>query len=137
MQNNIEQLLTKHICLKSNLGICNNLFGGTILGWVDAASAIFASELLKTHNIVTVYFGSAEFKKPIKEGNIIHLYGTVVKVGTTSLTLHIHAKRFDVVTGIYDSVMTNDITFVKIDEEGIKTPIDTEIKQQIIKDFNL
>jgi len=127
----MEELITKHICLKSDLGICNNLFGGKLLSWVDLASAIFVAELLETTSIVTANVSEASFRKPVKEGHIIHLYGVVKKVGNTSVIINIIARRKDVNNGIFDEVLNTEIVFVKVDDKGIKTAIPQNIKDKI------
>ena len=126
-----EELITKHLCLKSDLGICNNLFGGKLLSWVDLASAIFVAELLETTAVVTVHVSEATFKKPVKEGHIIHLYGVVKKIGTTSITLNIIAKRKDVNNDTFETVLTTEMTFVQINNDGTKQTIKQHIKDKI------
>ena len=126
-----EELITKHICLKSDLGICNNLFGGKLLSWVDLASAIFVAELLETTSIVTAHVSEASFRKPVKEGNIVHLYGVVKKVGNTSITLNIIARRKDVNNGTFDEVLDTEMVFVKVDDNGAKISIPQNIKDKI------
>ncbi len=133
---NNEQLLTKHMCMKNMLGVHENLFGGILLAWIDEASAIFVSELLETNMVVTVHFGSADFKRPIKEGNIVHLYGTVLKIGNTSITLKIKVKRLDVETNLFEEMMENEITFVQIGKDGLKCPIKDSVKNKITKLYN-
>jgi acyl-CoA thioesterase YciA len=39
------ELISTHICKASDIGIHNNMFGGTLVGWVDEASAIYSAQI--------------------------------------------------------------------------------------------
>ncbi|MEL4424066.1 hotdog domain-containing protein, partial [Shewanella algae] len=75
--------------MAKDIGIHGNLFGGTLMAWIDEAAASFATEFCHTPNMVTVRVGELVFKKPLKSGHHIRIYGEVDKLGTTSLTLNV------------------------------------------------
>ena len=80
------KLITTHPIKKSDLGLHNNLFGGKLLAWIDAAGAAFTTEYVDSPRLVTVMIDKCIFKKPAKEGQLLKIYGQIKEVGTTSVT---------------------------------------------------
>ena len=71
------------------------IFGGVLLANIDIAGAIAARRevLLRGGNpdaaFVTVAFNRVEFKKPVLVGDVVKFQTTLVKMGRTSVTMHI------------------------------------------------
>jgi acyl-CoA thioesterase YciA len=124
------ELITKKICMAKDIGIHNNLFGGILMSWIDEAAAAYATEYCHTPNMVTLRVGELLFKRPVKAGNHIRIYGEVAHLGRTSITLSIEVKRYNLYSGDETLVCTTTITFVRIDEDGTPTPIGDSIVQQ-------
>ena len=123
------KLLTKRIVMARDIGIHGNLFGGVLLSWIDEAAAAYATEYCYTPNMVTVHVGELIFKKPLKAGQHVRIYGEVYKLGETSITLKIEAKKYNVYSSEETIVCTTIITFVRIDDDGTPTPIGETIKR--------
>ena len=124
------QLITTHPIKKSDLGFHSNLFGGKLLAWLDAAAAAYAMEVADTPRMVTVKIDECIFKKPAKEGQLIKIYGRVAEVGTTSLTLYIEARAHNVYSGSQSVILSTNIKFVRIDENGDPIPIAERVKNK-------
>ena len=124
------QLITTHPIKKSDLGFHANLFGGKLLAWLDAAGAAYAMEICDTPRMVTVMIDKCIFKKPAKEGQLLKIYGEVQGIGNTSITLYMEARAHNVYTGQQKIVLSTNITFVRIDEEGNPVPISERVKQR-------
>lgn len=124
------QLITTHICMAKDLGVHGNLFGGIMMAWIDEAASSMAVSLCYTPNMVTVKVDELVFKRKVKEGFLIRIYGEVIKIGNTSITFAIEARKVSVYTGEEDVVVHTQITFVRIDEEGRPTPIPTLVKER-------
>jgi acyl-CoA thioesterase YciA len=92
-----------------DIGVHGNLFGGIMMAWIDEAASAMAVSTCHTPNMVTV---------------------KVAKVGNTSITFKIEARKVSVYTGEEDVVVTTNITFVRINEEGKPTPIPTIVKDR-------
>lgn len=127
------QLITTHPIKKSDLGFHSNLFGGKLLAWLDAAAAAYAMEVADTPRMVTVKIDECIFKKPAKEGQLIKIYGRVAEVGTTSITLYIEARAHNVYSGSQSVILSTNIKFVRIDENGDPIPIAERVKNKFIK----
>lgn len=128
-----EELISTHPVKKSDLGFHGNLFGGKLLAWVDAAGASYASQVCDTPRMVTVCIDKCVFKRPAKEGHLLKIYGSVEKIGRTSVTLKVEARAHNVYDGNQSVILSTNITFVRIDEQGDSIPISDRVKQKYLK----
>ncbi len=128
---NFMELLNTHPIKKSDLGFHGNLFGGKLLAWIDAAAAGFAMQLCDTPRMVTISIDKCFFEKPAKEGQLLKIYGSPQKVGTTSVSIYMEARGHNVYTGDQKVILKTNIKFVRIDEEGNPIPISDRAKQRI------
>jgi acyl-CoA thioesterase YciA len=126
------KLINKKICMSKDIGIHGNVFGGFLMSWIDEAAAAYATEYCCTPNMVTLRVGELLFKKPLKAGNHIRIYGHVASLGNTSITMDIDARKYNVYSGEETSVCTTSITFVRIDDDGQPTPIGESVKRKHI-----
>jgi acyl-CoA thioesterase YciA len=117
------ELLNTHPIKKSDLGFHGNLFGGKLLAWIDAAAAGYSMQLCDSPRMVTVSIDKCNFEKPAKEGQLLKIYGSPSKLGTTSVTLYMEARAHDVYTGNQILVLKTNIRFVHISEYGNPIPI--------------
>jgi len=124
------ELLTTHPIKKSDLGFHANLFGGKLLAWLDAAGAAYAMEVCDSPRVVTVKIDECVFKKPAREGQLIKMYGRVDSIGNTSLKLYIEARAHNVYSGTQTVILSTNITFVRIDENGDPIPISERVRSK-------
>jgi len=122
------ELITTYICKQGDIGVHNNMFGGTILAIIDDASASYAAQICDTQRIVTVKIDELVFTKPVKVGNILKVYGQVVEFGTTSISIYIEVRKHNVYTGAQETVTHTKIKFVRIDDDGKPLPIHDFVK---------
>ena len=128
------KLITTNICKTSDIGINNNLFGGTMLSWLDEAGAIMACSLCNTPTMVTVKFDEVLFKEPVKVGNHIKMYGKMTNIGNTSISLSIEARRKSFKNDVIESIVcSTNIVFVRIGEDGRSKALSDEVKNMLIK----
>lgn len=123
------ELITTHPIKKSDLGFHGNLFGGQLLAWMDSAAAGYAMEVCDTPRMVTVLIDKCVFKKPAKEGQLVKIYGKVVEIGNTSVTLYMEARAHNVYSGSQTIVLHTNMRFVRIDEGGEALPIGERTKR--------
>lgn len=124
------ELITTYISKKGDEGVHGNMFGGTLLALIDDAAASYASQICDTQKIVTLKIDELIFKRAIKVGNILKIYGEVVSFGITSVTLNIEVRKHNVYTGSQDIVTHTKIVFVRIDEDGKPRPIHEHVKDR-------
>lgn len=126
-------LITTHPIKKSDLGFHGNLFGGKLLTLLDGAAAAYAMEVCHNRRMVTVCIDKCVFKKPAKEGMLLKIYAGVDKIGTTSINLYVEARSFNVYTHEEQVVLSTNITFVRIDEDGNPIPISDKVRNDFQK----
>src|SRR5258708_3190342 len=74
------------------------IFGGVILSYIDMAGSISAARevaLLGGREglaFVTVAINRVEFKKPVLVGDLVRFETSCVKIGRTSITMHINVE---------------------------------------------
>jgi acyl-CoA thioesterase YciA len=122
------ELITTKICMSPDIGVHGNLFGGKMMGWIDEAAAAYACQICDTPRMVTVKINELIFKRPIKVGNLIKIYGEVKDFGRTSVTLNIEVRKHNVYTGEQEVVTKTEIKFVRIDDDGQSLPISERVK---------
>lgn len=124
------ELITTYICKQGDIGVHNNMFGGTILSIIDDASAAYVSQICDTQRVVTLKIDELIFVKPVHSGNILKVYGEVVEFGNTSITVYIEVRKHNVFTGLQSTVTHTKIKFVRIDDEGKPLSIHQFVKDR-------
>jgi acyl-CoA thioesterase YciA len=70
------------------------IFGGVILSYIDQAGAVGAQHEIRRSGwpdqpIVSVAMNSVEFHRPVFVGDIVSFWTQVMRVGQTSITMHV------------------------------------------------
>ncbi|RDH82347.1 MAG: acyl-CoA thioesterase [endosymbiont of Galathealinum brachiosum] len=105
--------------MPSDLNQGGTVFGGWIMSQVDIAGSIPAAERAGG-SIVTRAVDSFEFKKPVFAGDLLSCYAEVVKVGRTSITVHVEVYAQHMVKGVVTTMAVTEasLVYVAIDERG-------------------
>jgi len=100
------------------------VFGGVILSYIDVAGGVEAIRHTKHNRFVTVAMKEVIFHQPVYIGDLVSFYARTVKVGNTSITIHVdvEAERFGT-PGVLVKVTEAEVIFVAIDESGKKVII--------------
>lgn len=96
------------------------IFGGVILSYIDMAGSIGARRevLLMGGNpnaaFVTVAINRVEFKQPVMVGDVVKFLTTVLRIGRTSITMHIDviAERGAELIAVTDA----EVVYVGVDQ---------------------
>ena len=94
-----------------------DIFGGWLLSQMDLGGGVFASKTAKSRT-VTVAIEAMNFRKPVYVGDLVSVHATLVKIGKTSITVHLEAwvlRRKEL-----KSILVTDgnFTYVAIDDDG-------------------
>ncbi len=97
-----------------------DIFGGWIMSHVDLAGSIIAARRANGR-VVTIAVNSFTFRKPVFVGDLVSIYGDVLRVGNTSVTvaLQVFAERRwpSGAPGRCVKVTEADLTYVAIDDK--------------------
>ena len=126
------ELISTKICKTSDIGVNDNLFGGTMLAWMDEAGGNFAASKCCSPNMVTVKISEVVFKKPVKVKEHIRIYGELLKVGKSSVNIKVIARRIKFVKDEEEIVCSTEMLFVKINENGKSSLINENIRNKLL-----
>lgn len=117
-------LAIRVILLPKDTNMHGTIFGGAILSHIDLAAAV---EVRKhtIHPHVTVALDEVVFKRPVYVGDIVSFYTCLMKMGTSSIQVHVKvvAERYKQPGTLVD-VTAAMVTFVTVDSEGRRIPHD-------------
>ncbi len=125
------QLISTHYVMAKQVGYHGNLFGGIMLAWIDEAGAAFACQIADTGRMVTKHISALTFERPVRPGQLIKIYGRCLKIGKTSVTIEIEARRHSIYNGTQKPVCKCQVVFVRIDGDGEPVPIAPHIRKKI------
>ena len=100
-----------------------DIFGGWIMAQVDLAGAVLPARIAKGR-IATVAVNEFVFKQAVSVGDLLSFYATVLRVGNTSVTVHVevYAERNPADLQVVKVTQAN-LTYVAIDRQGQPRPI--------------
>jgi acyl-CoA thioesterase YciA len=100
------------------------VFGGVILSYIDVAGGVEAVRHTKHERFVTVAMKEVIFHEPVFIGDLVSFYANTIKVGNTSITIHVdvEAERFGN-KGQRVKVTEAEVTFVAINQFREKVQI--------------
>jgi acyl-CoA thioesterase YciA len=103
------------------------IFGGIILSYIDMAGAIEAHRKTGMPRFVTVAMREVAFHQPVFVGDLVSFYADTIKVGNTSITIHVtvEAERHDG-TRARVRVTEAEVIYVAVDANRSKTPINQD-----------
>jgi len=127
------ELISTKICKTSDIGVNDNLFGGTLMAWMDEAGGTFSATKCCTPNMITLKIDEVVFKKPIKVKEHIKIYGKILGVGKSSIKILVEACRVNFKENQEELVCSTQMLFVHINNKGEAIPIKEEIRVKIVK----
>ncbi|MBA3581668.1 MAG: acyl-CoA thioesterase [Gammaproteobacteria bacterium] len=113
------KFFSRRIIKPEDLNPAQNLFGGTLLYWIDEEASIFATCQLKTNKMVTRLITDINFISSARAGDIIEFGFETTKFGTTSISMCCEVRNKFTQQTI---LKIDKIVFVCIDENGKPMP---------------
>jgi acyl-CoA thioesterase YciA len=113
-----QELVLKVIPLPSDTNANGDIFGGWVMAQVDLAGAVLPARIAQGR-MATVAVNEFIFKQPVRVGDILSFFGSIKRIGRTSITVQIEvfAERFSR-QGRYIKVTEALLTYVAIDDQG-------------------
>lgn len=115
---NQRELVLRVMPMPADANGSGDIFGGWIMAQVDLAGAVLPARITRGR-IATVAVNQFIFKQPVSVGDLLSFYGTVTRVGNTSVTVHVevYAER-NPEQPVFVKVTEANLTYVAIDREG-------------------
>jgi acyl-CoA thioesterase YciA len=110
-------LCIRTLAMPADTNANGDIFGGWLLSQMDLGGGVFASKVAQSRT-VTVAIEAMNFRKAVYVGDLVSVYANLVRVGRTSVTLHIEAwvlRRKEVLSIL---VTDGNFTYVSIDDQG-------------------
>jgi acyl-CoA thioesterase YciA len=110
-------LCIRTLAMPADTNANGDIFGGWLLCQMDLGGGVFASKIAKSRT-VTVAIEAMNFRKPVFVGDLVSVHANLVRIGKTSITVHLEAwvlRRKEM-----QSILVTDgnFTYVSIDEQG-------------------
>ena len=83
-------LSIRTLCMPADTNQYGDIFGGWLLGQMDIAGGLFASKAAGGRT-ATVAVDAMTFRKPVSVGDVMCIYVDLIRLGTTSVTVHVEA----------------------------------------------
>jgi acyl-CoA thioesterase YciA len=110
------------IAMPADTNPAGDIFGGWLMSQMDLAAGNAAARRARGR-CATVAVEAMTFHAPVKVGDEVSLYATILKVGRTSLRIQVEAWRrcreFDDTVRVTEAIFT----FVALDAEGRPRPV--------------
>ena len=110
-------LCIRTLAMPADTNANGDIFGGWLLSQMDVGGGVFASKTTKSRT-VTVAIDAMNFRKPVYVGDLVSVHANLVRIGKTSITVHLEAwvlRRKELQPIL---VTDGNFTYVAIDEEG-------------------
>jgi len=122
-----HQPVIRVLAMPTDTNASGDIFGGWLMSQVDIAGSIEAFRRARGR-IVTVAVNEFRFLQPIYVGDLISLYSRLIRIGTTSIRIHVTAfAERNRGKDECHKVAEAEITYVAIDENRQPRPINPEV----------
>ena len=117
-----ESPTIRTVAMPADTNPSGDIFGGWVMSQMDLAAGSVAART-SVGRSATIAVDAMIFHRPIKVGDEVSLYASLVRLGRTSMTIHVDAWRRPRATAASEKVTEANFTFVALDEQGRPVPI--------------
>jgi acyl-CoA hydrolase len=117
-----SEMTTARLMMPTDANVLGNVFGGSIMKYMDEIAAIVAWRHAGT-NVVTASIDRMNFYAPVYVGNLLILKAAVNYVGTTSMEIGVRIEAVDPSTRRGTHTGSCYLTYVALDSKGRPTPV--------------
>ena len=110
-------LCIRTLAMPADTNANGDIFGGWLLSQMDVGGGVFASKTAKSRT-VTVAIEAMNFRKPVYVGDLVSVHANLVKIGRTSITVHLEAWVLRRREQCSILVTDGNFTYVSIDDQG-------------------
>jgi acyl-CoA thioesterase YciA len=110
-------LCIRTLAMPADTNANGDIFGGWLLSQMDVGGGVFASKVAKSRT-VTVAIEAMNFRKPVYVGDLVSVHANLVRIGRTSITVHLEAWVLRRKESLPILVTDGNFTYVSIDDNG-------------------
>ncbi|KKC25396.1 acyl-CoA thioesterase [Sphingomonas sp. SRS2] len=105
------------VAMPADTNANGDIFGGWLVSMMDLAAGTVASQRSRGR-VATIAMDGMTFHRPVKVGDVVSVYATLLAVGRTSMQIEVTAWRQSR-NGLENERVTHaTLTFVAIDDDG-------------------
>ncbi|MCF8480876.1 MAG: acyl-CoA thioesterase [Rhodospirillum sp.] len=112
-----NQLVIRTIAMPADTNPAGDIFGGWLMAQMDLAAGNMAAQVARGR-AATVAVEAMSFLRPVKVGDEVSMYASLLSTGRTSMRIYVEAWRRDRYAVDRERVTHATFTFVAIDEHG-------------------
>lgn len=117
-----ESPTIRTVAMPADTNPSGDIFGGWVMSQMDLAAGSVAARTSGGRS-ATIAVDAMIFHRPIKVGDEVSLYASLVRLGRTSMTIHVDAWRRPRSIEASEKVTEANFTFVALDDQGRPVPI--------------
>ncbi|PIV75711.1 MAG: acyl-CoA thioesterase [Rhodobacteraceae bacterium CG17_big_fil_post_rev_8_21_14_2_50_65_11] len=110
------------IAMPSDTNPSGDIFGGWLMSQMDLAAGSVAA-MTSGGRSATIAVDAMIFHRPVKVGDEVSLYATLIRLGRTSMTIHVDTWRRPRASTRSEKVTEANFTFVALDDNGRPVPV--------------
>lgn len=114
------------VAMPADANPSGDIFGGWVMAQMDIAGGIAASQRARGR-VVTAAVDAMSFRKPVRVGDVVSIYCSLVSRGRSSMRLHVATwvqRRRTTLAEVHEELVTEAVfTFVAVDGEGRPRPL--------------
>jgi acyl-CoA thioesterase YciA len=110
-------LVIRTIAMPADTNPAGDIFGGWLMAQMDLAAGNMAAQVARGR-AATVAVEAMSFLRPVKVGDEVSMYASLLSTGRTSMRIYVEAWRRDRYAVDREQVTHATFTFVAIDEDG-------------------
>jgi acyl-CoA hydrolase len=115
-------MTTVRVMMPTDCNIAGNVFGGSIMKYMDEIAGIVAFKHARTL-VVTASIDRMNFWRPVFVGNLLILRSSVNFVGKTSMEVGVRIEAEDLISGTVSHTGSCYLTFVALDAHTRPTAV--------------
>lgn len=117
------ELTLRTLAMPADANPNGDIFGGWVMAQMDLSAGMRASERA-AGRVATVAVKEIHFRLPVKVGDTLCIYTSVLRVGRSSITLDVQAWARRARSTAREKVTEAVFVMVAIDDEGRPRPVD-------------
>ncbi|MFW2543643.1 acyl-CoA thioesterase [Primorskyibacter sp. 2E107] len=110
------------IAMPADTNPAGDIFGGWLMSQMDLAARTVAA-FTSAGRSATIAVDGMIFHRPVKVGDEVSLYASLIKVGKTSMTIHVDAWRRPREARFSEKVTEANFVFVALGPAGQPIPV--------------